>query len=317
MERKEWLKMERSIQQYKVRGVKLWKDVKYNKFLYLLLLPAIVCTIVFSYMPLPKIVMAFQDYNIYNPDASPWIGFENFRTIFKNEGMVKAIFNTLYLSILNLIAGFPLTIIFALMLNEVRCITYKKIIQTVSYLPHFLSWISIIGIFSTLMAKYGPINDLMVSLFGKERVMFLSLQEFFVPNIVFLSVWQGLGWSTIVYLSAIAGVDESLYEAVAIDGGGRFRQIYHITLPSIKPTIAIMLIMQLSRLLGSNFELVYGLQNAFIDFETISTINYKNGIEGGQYSLTTAFGLFTSVVSFILVNISNYVSKKLTEASLF
>ncbi len=312
--------MERNIKLKKEKHekyAKLWRDVKYNKYVYFMLLPAIVSIIVFHYMPMPKLLMAFTEYNIYNPDASPWVGLENFRTIFESEGMVEAIFNTLYVSILNLFAGFPLTIIFALMINEVKCMAYKKVVQTLSYLPHFLSWIAIIGMYSTIMAKYGPINDILSSLFGLERELFLSKQEFFVPSIVFLSVWQGLGWSTIVYLSAIAGVDESLYEAVMIDGGGRFRQIYHITLPSIRPTIAIMLVLQLGRLLGSNFELVYGLQNPFIEFETTSTYNYKYGIEGGQYSLTTAFGLFTSVIGFVMTTISNSISKKITGAGLF
>lgn len=297
-------------------AVRLKKDFQRNMFAYLLILPAIILVFVFSYLPIGGIKMAFQDYDIYFPEGSAWVGFDNFISIFKTPGLLKAIGNTFYLSILSLIVGFPGSIIFAILLNEVKNIHFKKVTQTLSYLPHFLSWISVIGIASTLLSTYGPLNDL-VELLGGERVMYLAEQKYFVPLLLILSVWKGLGWGSIVYLAAIAGVDQSLYEAVKIDGGGKWCQIWHITLPSIRPTIVIMLIWQLGGLFNSNFELVYGLQNSFIDFEVMSTIIYKRGIEGGEYSMSTALGVFQGVVNLVLIVVSNYFAKKVSETSLF
>ncbi len=296
---------------------KLWTEVRKNKFNYFLLLPSLVLVIVFCYMPFGGIKIAFQDYNIYRPEASEWVGFENFVNVFSNEGMLKAIVNTIYLSVLNLVICFPLGVIFAILLNELPNGLFKKSVQTVSYLPHFLSWISVIGIVTTLLSKSGIVNDLLIMLGGKERVMFLSNQSLFVPLLIILSAWKGMGWGSIIYLAAISGIDASLYEAATIDGAGKFKQIWHITIPSIMPTIVIMLIMQLGSLFTSNFELVYGLQNPFIDFETINTLIYKQGIEGGDYANTTAFGLAQGAINFALVVAANYFSKKTTEIGLF
>lgn len=295
----------------------LWTEVRKNKFNYFLLLPSLVLVIVFCYMPFGGIKIAFQDYNIYRPEASEWVGFENFVNVFSNEGMLKAIVNTIYLSVLNLVICFPLGVIFAILLNELPNGLFKKSVQTVSYLPHFLSWISVIGIVTTLLSKSGIVNDLLIMLGGKERVMFLSNQSLFVPLLIILSAWKGMGWGSIIYLAAISGIDASLYEAATIDGAGKFKQIWHITIPSIMPTIVIMLIMQLGSLFTSNFELVYGLQNPFIDFETINTLIYKQGIEGGDYANTTAFGLAQGAINFALVVAANYFSKKTTEIGLF
>lgn len=295
---------------------KLKKDLNKNKFAYFLILPAVIFVFVFSYMPITGIKMAFQNYDIYFPESSTWAGFDNFIKIFKTPGLTKAIINTFYLSILSLIVGFPGSIIFAILLNEVRNMKFKKITQTLSYLPHFLSWISVIGIASTLFSRYGSVNDL-IEMLGGNRTMFLAEQKFFVPFVLMLSVWKGLGWGSIVYLAAIAGVDQSLYEAVKIDGGGKWRQIWHITLPSIRPTIVIMLIWQLGGLFNSNFELIYGLQNSFVDFEVMSTIIYKRGIEGGEYSMSTALGIFQGAVNLVLILVSNYFAKKVSETSLF
>lgn len=295
----------------------LWAEVRKNKFNYFLLLPSLVLVIVFCYMPFGGIKIAFQDYNIYRPEASEWVGFENFVNVFSNEGMLKAIVNTIYLSVLNLVICFPLGVVFAILLNELPNGLFKKSVQTVSYLPHFLSWISVIGIVTTLLSKSGIVNDVLIMLGGKERIMFLSNQSLFVPLLIILSAWKGMGWGSIIYLAAISGIDSSLYEAATIDGAGKFKQIWHITIPSIMPTIVIMLIMQLGSLFTSNFELVYGLQNPFIDFETINTLIYKQGIEGGDYANTTAFGLAQGVINFALVVSANYFSKKTTEIGLF
>lgn len=295
----------------------LWTEIKKNKFTYILLLPAFVLVILFAYVPFWGVKIAFQDYNVYRPELSEWVGLKNFRDILSSPGMVQAIFNTFYISILSLVICFPAGIVFALLLNELPTGKFKKSVQTISYLPHFLSWISVIGIVTTLYSQSGIINDIRTALGATDRIMFLAKQEFFVPNTIILSIWKELGWGSIIYLAAIAGIDSSLYEAATLDGAGKFRQVWNITIPSIMPTVIIMLILNMGSLFTSNFELIYGLQNAFVDFETVNTVIYKQGIEGGDYSITTAFGLFQGVINVILVLSANFLSKKVTEVGLF
>lgn len=300
------------------RWKRLKAEVNKNRFIYLLLLPSIILVLVFSYAPLGGIKIAFQDYNIYNPDASEWVGMKNFIQIFRSPDTLKAVWNTLTIGFLNIGICFPLTILFALLLNEITNGVFKRVAQTISYLPHFLSWISIIGIATSLYAKSGIINDLIVFFTGnQERTLFLAQQSFFVPNVLILTLWQSIGWGSIIYLAAISGVDEALYEAAMLDGAGRLRQVWHVTLPGILPTIVIMLIWKCGSLFKDNFELIYGLQNAFVDFETIQTIVYKQGISGGNYQLTTAFGLFQGVVNFIFLFVVNFFAKKTTEVGVF
>jgi len=295
------------------------KTLNRQKLLFVLIAPAIVLTIIFSYIPMVGIKMAFQDYNIYMPEASEWIGFKNFIDIFTIKEFTDGIKNTVIISLLNLLICFPAGIVFALLLNEIKNTVYKKVIQTVSYLPHFLSWISVIGIVTSLFSEYGIINDLLVTLTGgaHERTMYLAEQWFFIPNVIILSLWKGVGWGSIVFLAAITGIDQSLYEAAKVDGASRLRQVWSITIPGILPTIMIMLLWQLARLFGDNFELIYGLQNPFVNVEVIGTIVYKNGIAGGNYQMTTAFGLMQGVVNFAFLMIANYISKKGTDVGIF
>lgn len=300
-----------------IKKKSLWAEVKKNKFTYLLLLPAFILVVLFCYVPFGGVKIAFQDYNVYRPELSEWVGFANFKEILTNDGMLSAIWNTFYISILKLLICFPTSIIFALLLNELKAGKFKKTIQTVSYLPHFLSWISVIGIVTTIYSQSGIINDICVMLGAQERVMFLSKQELFVPNVIILTIWKEMGWSSIIYLAAIAGIDSSLYEAAIIDGAGKFRQVLSITIPTIMPTVIIMLIMKIGTLFTDNFGLIYGLQNPFIDFEVVGTMIYKNGIEGGDYSTTTAFGLFQGVINLVLVLGTNYLSKKTTDVGLY
>jgi putative aldouronate transport system permease protein len=293
-----------------------WREIARNKFIYLLIFPSVLLVIFFNYLPMWGIRIAFVDYDIYNPAKSVWVGFENFKAVLRMGDTKTAIINTFYISILSLITVFPLNIIFALLINELKNGFFKKTVQTVSYLPYFLSWISVIGIVTSLYSRDGIINDVMVRFFGStQRVLYLAGQSFFVPNIVILSVWKELGWGAVVFLAAITGVDASLYEAAYIDGAGKMRQTWHITLPAILPTVMIMLIWKTGALFTNNFELIYGLQNPFINFEVIQTIIYKQGIEGGDYSLTTAFGLFQGIVNLLLLLGANYFSKKFTEIS--
>ena len=297
----------------------LWKQIVRYKFLYLLLLPAVVTSIIFQYGPMPGIRMAFQDYKALNPSASQWVGLKHFISIFQMPETMTAIKNTMTISLLNLVIAYPLTIIFSLLLNELRNAAFKKVVQTISYLPHFLSWISVIGIITSLYAEHGMINDLMVKLTagGWERESFLAKQAFFIPDVLILSIWKGLGWSSIVFLAAITGIDQGLYEAAMIDGASKLRRVWHITLPGILPTIMIMLLWKMAALFADNFELIFGLQNAYVNVEVIGTYVFKKGIQGGKYDIATAFGLMQGLINFSFLLVSNWISKKLTDVGMF
>ena len=291
---------------------------KRHKQIYFFLVPGILLTLIFNYIPLLGLSVSFLDYDVFYGMKSPFVGLENFRRILSMPEFTQAIFNTLKISVLNIIIAFPLPIIFALLLNELSAGFFKRFTQTVSYLPHFISTIAVVGIATALLSNYGIINDIRVTLGGEdtERILFLTLQKLFVPNIITLGIWQTLGWSSVIYLATITGVDSSLYEAAIIDGAGKFRQCIHITLPSIMNTVIIMLILKIGHLFQSNFDLIYGLQNVYIDFEVISTIVYKQGITQGNYATATALSFMQGFISLFLVLGSNWLSKKFNEVSL-
>lgn len=293
----------------------IWK----KRFIYCLLMPATVLVIIFSYLPLAGLKMAFQDYNVFNPAASTFVGLKNFKEIFHMKDGISAIFTTLKISLLSTGICFPLTIIFALLLNEIKNTYFKRVIQTVSYLPHFLSWISIIGIVSTLYSSEGIINEMLANIIGEtyEKKNLLALQGFFIPDVIILSTWKTIGWNSIVFLAAITGIDQSLYEAATLDGAGKFKQVWHVTIPGIMPTIVIMFLWRVAALFGDDFELIYGLQNPFVNVETIGTVIYKNGIAGGNYQVSTAFGLMQGLVNVTFLLIANTFSKKITEVGIF
>ena len=299
--------------------------VKRNWGVYVMLLPALACTFVFSYMPMPGLMVAFQKSNPFAKydiismlTKNEWVGLFHIRKILSNTFITRSIGNTLYLSVLSLVIGFPAPLILAFLLNEIKSMGFKRTVQTVSYLPYFLSWISVIGLALNLYSMYGSINDLRI-MFARwmgweepKRLLFMGMQSFFVPNYMILSVWKGVGWGTIIYLAAITSIDPQLYEAAVMDGAGKLRQTWHISLPGIMPTAMILLIFQLGGLFVSNFELVYGLQNAFIDFEVISTIVFKMGIGQGDYGLATAVGFMQGIIAFSLTFGANWLSKKIT-----
>lgn len=297
------------------KGRRSFKKIIHKYWLfYVLLSPALIATFVFAYIPIPGIVGAFLDYDIYGGYFnSPFVGLKHFKEIFEMPMLASSIPNTVKLSVLMLICTFPCPIILALLFNELRPGLFKRVVQTISYLPNFLSWISIIGLAYTFYDTYGTLNNLRVFLFGPdtERVIFVSLQAFFIPNLIILSIWKGVGWGSIVYLASIASIDPNLYEAAKIDGANRWQQVIHITIPGIFPMINIFLILSLGGLFSSNFELVYGMQNPFINFETIDTVVFKQGILGQSYSLATAVGFMQGVVAFLLVAGANKLSKML------
>lgn len=282
--------------------------------------PALLLVFVFSYLPLPGLIVAFKDYNIFKGFfGSPWVGLKYIREIFELPAMTQAIWNTLFISLLSVAVCFPAPILLALMLNEVRQKLFKRLSQTLLYLPHFLSWISVVGIAYAFYAVYGPLNDLLLWIFGAdtERELFLSNPHFFIPNILLLSLWKDTGWGTIIFLAAIASVDPQLYEAAYLDGAGKLKQAMHVTLPSILPVTMIMLIFQLGHLFQSNFELIYGLQNPFVDMEVISTVIFKQGVQQGAYALSTALGFVQGIVALLLTIGANIVSKKLTSSGIW
>ena len=287
-----------------------------NHFIYILLLPAVLITFVFSYLPMPGIIVAFQDFNMFKGIlGSPFAGLKHFIGIFTIPSLTQAVVNTLVLSTLTLLTTFPAAIILALLFNELRTGLFKKAVQTISYLPYFLSWISVIGIAHTILSRYGSVNDLRVLLGGTgvERELFLSRQDLFVPLLLILTLWKEVGWSSIIYLAAISSIDIQLYEAARMDGASRMQQALFITLPSIKPTIIILLIFNMGNLFTNNFELVYGLQNAFVKFDVISTVVYSRGIMQANYSMAAAVGFMQGLLSFLLVAVSNKIAKKVSE----
>ena len=292
------------------------------KALYILLVPAAISTIIFAYIPLGGLIVAFKDYDIWlGFFNSPWAGqhgLAHIYELFTFKPIFDSITNTLTLSLLNYAIGFPAPIILALLFNELKGGAFKRTVQTISYMPNFLSWISVIGLVHMFLAEYGPFNDFL-SLFnpGRARALYLSRQSLFVPLLLILNVWKGVGFGSIIYLAAITGVDPQLFEAASIDGAGRVKQIWHIIMPGITPTIAIMFILSIGSIFASNFELVFGLQNAFIDFETIDTIIYKYGLQQRGYSLATAVGLMRGMIALGLTVIANAITRKLSGLSVF
>ncbi|MDR0425757.1 MAG: ABC transporter permease subunit [Clostridiales bacterium] len=287
----------------------------------LMTMPAVIVTFVFIYLPIFGLLIAFKDYS---PKlgilGSPWAalsGFGNFAEIFKTPGLPEAIWNTFYINALTLLINFPAPLIFALFLNEIRQKMFKRVVQTVSYLPYFLSWIAVTSMVTTLLSQYGAINDFL-KLIGLERTIFLDKGEFFLPTYILVTVWKGIGWNSIIYLSNISGISPELYEAARIDGAGRWKSVFHITLPALVPTAMILLIMSVGQIFGSNFELVYGLQNDISwNTEVISTVVYKFGLMQGKHSMTTALGLLQGVIALILTMGANQISQKVSSVSMW
>ena len=303
-------------------NVKKSKVKNANKVMYLLLLPAIIAVIVFNFLPFAGIVIAFKDYDVIDGIlGSPWVGFDNFIKIFKYPEMLASIKNTLIFSIVGVFGKFPFPIILALLFNEIRNAKFKKFVQTISYFPHFLSWASVCALIYAMFAIDGPVNNIMAKLIGAgyERANILMDSKNFLPVLFFSGLWKELGWSSIIYLAAIAGVDPSMYEAAEVDGCNRFKQVIYITLPSIKTTIVLVLLLGMGSLVTANFEHVYGLQNVYTQNETevINTLVYRKGIQGGEYSLATAFGLMQGIVSVTLVILANKFSQAVSETSLW
>jgi putative aldouronate transport system permease protein len=287
--------------------------------LYVLILFPMLFVFLFKFGPMFGLVIAFKDYKIARGFwGSQWAGFAVFKDIFRHRDFIPSLRNTLVLNLLDLIMGFPMPIVLALILNEIRVKWIKRVSQTLLYLPHFLSWVIIGGIALQLFSgTFGVVNN-MIELFGKERVPFLTEKYHWLGSYVLIGVWQTMGWGTILYLAAISGINPELYEAAIVDGAGRLRQCISITLPCIRSTIVILLIMNLGKIMGGSFERIYALQNAMVlDFSTtIPVLVYRWGIQSSNFSRATALGFFQSVIGLILVLISDKIAKKLGEDGL-
>ncbi|QTN00563.1 ABC transporter permease subunit [Sediminibacillus dalangtanensis] len=294
----------------------VWK----HKALYLIALPGIAYFIIFKYIPIMGSVIAFQDYNIFQGiTGSAWVGLEQFERMFQYPEFLRILKNTLLINLYDIVFGFSAPIILALMLNEVRKMLAKRIIQTIVYMPHFLSWVIISGIFIGILSPSTGMVNHFLNLFGIDSIYFLGEDSFIRTIIVGSGMWRETGWSTIIYLAALAGINPQLYEAADIDGANRWQQTWKITLPTLMPTIMMLFLLQIGNFLDFGFERVDVFLNPFnrVNGEIFDTYIYEAGLLQNQYSYTTAIGIFKSVVGLILLVGANFVSRKTTGNSLY
>lgn len=298
---------------------RLKKDLKKNRVVYIMVLPVILFYILFMYLPMYGVTTAFQQYDpSLGYFASPWVGLKNFKDFFNNIYFGRLISNTLKISLTNILFGFPAPIILALMLNEMKNKYFVKTVQTVTYLPHFISLVVLCGMIRSFTGTGGIITELMMH-FGASEKSLLTKPECFVPLYVISDIWQTIGWDSIIYISALAGIDTQLYEACEIDGGGKFIQLLHVTLPGIIPTIVIMLILRMGSVLNVGYEKIILLYNPSIykTADVISTFTYRKGLQEFNWSYGSAVGVFNSVVNIFFLCVTNYISGKITETSLW
>lgn len=296
------------------RTIKSWQ-------LYILLLPALVWTIVFAYYPMYGLLIAFKDFRIREGIlASPWASplLKHFQQFFNTSIATTAIGNTIIISLLSLVIAFPVPIIFALLLNQVRGKRMRKVIQTISYAPYFLSSVIIISIINLLFSTEGVVNHI-ITFFGGNTIYFTSMAEWFRPLYIGSTIWQTMGFNAIVYIAALVGISPDYYEAATLDGASAFQKIKYIELPLISPTIILMLILTIGNIMNVGYEKAYLMQNGTNTTvsELISTYVYKVGLQSAQYSFATAVGLFNSVVNFIILIIANQVAKRVSDISIF
>lgn len=292
-------------------------EIMRYKWLYVMLIPGVLYYIIFKYGPMFGLLAAFKDYQPYSGFlGSPWVGMKHFVRFFTSDSFWRLLKNTLVISGLNLIFYFPAPILIALLLNEVNNRWFKQIVQSVIYIPHFLSWVVIAGIsYALLTTEGGLVNGLITSLFHTKPVNFLGSEGFFRPMIVIQNIWKESGWGTIIFLAALAGVDLQMYEAAKLDGASRLQQIWYITLPAIRTTVITMLILRLGNVMESGFDQLFLMQNATNRdvAQVIDTYVYQIGMKNGQLSFATAVGLFKSVIGLTLVLVTDKITKKCGE----
>lgn len=297
----------------------LIKDLKRNKYVYLMILPVIAYYLIFHYWPMYGATIAFKDYSLGKGiNGSEWVGFKYFLEFFNSHYFYRVLNNTIMINLYQLAFGFPIPIIFAILLNEVTNRKFKVTVQTISYMPHFISTMVVAGLIIAFTARDGVINDIL-GLFGVSPTNLLSKPELFQPIFIISEIWQKMGWESIIYLAALTSIDQELYQAATIDGAGRFKKILHVTLPGILPTITILLILQIGQMMNVGYEKIILLYspNVYGTADVISSFVYRKGLVEFNFSYSTAVGLFNSVINFILLIIANWTSRFLSETSLW
>lgn len=304
---------------------RFFRYVRRHPMMYLMLIPGLFFLFIYKFAPLYGILIAFKDYNIFagsNPiDAiakSPWVGFANFERLFKSSEFIKVLANTLIINGMKILFLFPIPIICAILLNEIRNKAFRKLSQTAIYVPYFFSWVVVFGIFYSLFGSYGVVNNVIAAL-GHARIKFFTDTGIFRWLLVFTEGWKEIGYNTVIYLAAITGIDIALYEAASVDGANKWKQIWHVTMPGLLPTIVLMFILKVGYILDTGFEQVLVFYNpAVYDVaDIIQTYVYRLGMGQMDFPLSTALGLFNSVVAFVLIVSANMISKKLIHRSIW
>ncbi|WP_240353476.1 MULTISPECIES: ABC transporter permease [Cohnella] len=298
----------------------LWRSIVKDKYLYMLALPGLLYFLIFKYLPMWGILIAFQDYSPFlGMGKSEWVGLEHFQRFFSNPDFFMLFRNTMGISLMNLFLFFPLPIVLSLLLNEVRSELYKRTVQSIIYLPHFLSWVIIASLSFMLLSRADGVINQLLAAFGFERVDFLTNPDGFWLLLTIQSIWKEAGWGTIVFLAAMAGVNPQLYEAARMDGANRLRQMWHITLPAIRNVIVILLILRLGDIMEVGFEQVFLMYNGAVSEvgEVFDTYVYRVGVQQGEFSYSTAVGLFKSLVGLALVLLANSLAKRFGEEGVY
>jgi putative aldouronate transport system permease protein len=296
------------------------RSLKKHWELYLLVLPPVLYLLIFKYIPMVGVQIAFKDFSVVKGIwGSPWVGLKHFEAFFESPNFWLLIKNTIGISFYSLLAGFPIPILLALALNEIRTGYFKKTVQMVTYAPHFISTVVMVSIIILMLSPHVGVVDKLFTFLGFPMTNFMGIPEYFKSIYVWSGVWQGMGYSSIIYIAALAGVDPSLYEAAKMDGASRLRKIWHIDLPTLVPVTVIMLILSLGSIMGVGFEKIYLMQNPLNTSasEVISTYVYKVGLIGANFSFSSAVGLFNSVINLILLVIVNGISRKVSQNSLW
>lgn len=300
-------------------GRRLLDNMRAHPWLYLMILPAIAYFAIFHYAPMYGVIIAFQDYKpLKGISGSAWVGFKHFQTFVQGPFFWRLVRNTLSINIGMLVFGFPLPIIFALMLNEVRSTAFRKVVQTVTYMPHFVSSVVVCGLMVIFCRSDGLLTNVL-TFFGLPKTNLLTVESYFQPLYIGMNIWQELGWDSIIYFAALTSVDAALYEAARVDGAGRWRQMWHITLPGISSTIVILLILRIGNLMSLGWDRIILMYNDMVmeTADVISTFVYRTGLVQVQYSYATAVGLLNSIINVILLVSANAVSRKISDSSLW
>ena len=291
-----------------------------NRYLYLLLLPCVVYFVVFNYLPMYGLIIAFKDFKFSKGIlGSPWVGLENFRYMFNLPTFYQVVSNSVTLSVMRLLIAFPIPILLSLSLNEVPFLRYKRLAQTTIYLPYFISWVVIGGILVNLLSPSWGIVNTLIKAMGGEPVFFLGKAQYFRGIVVVSHIWKNAGWDTIIYLAAITSISPDLYEAATIDGASRLKRIWHVTLPGIRPTIVILLLLSVGNIMNNGFEQIYVLQNGsnLHVSQVFETYTYTLGLVNGRFSFATTVGLFSSSVGLLLLLCANFIAKLCGEEGIF